>query len=506
MDQDFVRDQNPTAIYHADREHGLPEYVKQAEFMEPHHLEDLHESAFADRVKKLHPIHNKVAALLSGVYLAGNGKNSGKVWDAVKSACTYWGVEDDLETLSSVFNIKSASSIEEAHEKWAVVVKWNEDETGQYYPLNDAEQIKESAMALDQDYNRDKMPVELFRMGALNIVKEAKALNIDARVLPRTVWEMGQDRTPNLDYADLMLHTRKEAGVNEEGMSIYQQCLDIAKEAGTDEAIENAVSLWRDLDEQHGLSYRKQAGAKNVPSPYECFYTGMTVEELEKTASEHIVLKGVMIPINDFIPPVCGNSYESISREFSKEAAEQVLEAVKPLTRAEDVSKVATEVSLGLAELEDWQQSRVLEIVHNWHDGLVEKSAMQVGMGSQTANPSQGFTANLKASPTTPTPVGHGSQMAPVGQNIPVQTQPNPQAPTPIGNGNQMAMPGQGVQVQTTPTLNPSPTPDVDWNAQFQKYHGTSFDPNSTMDRSKLERMQQLMAQHGELNPGLVYA
>lgn len=53
----------------------------------------------------------------------------------------------------------------------------------------------------------------------------------------------------------------------------------------------------------------------------------------------------------------------------------------------------------------------------------------------------------------------------------------------------------------------PTPSPAApDWNKEFKKYHDTSFNPNSTMDRGKLDKMKRIYKEHGKLSPSLVYA
>jgi hypothetical protein len=37
----------------------------------------------------------------------------------------------------------------------------------------------------------------------------------------------------------------------------------------------------------------------------------------------------------------------------------------------------------------------------------------------------------------------------------------------------------------------------VDPNALFRQYHGTAFDPNSSMDRGKMQGIQQMIAGNG---------
>lgn len=292
MDKDFVRDQNPTPIYFAFREEQLPEYIKEATSITPEDLSGLHESAFADRVNKLHPIHNKVAALLSGVYLTGHSENKGPVWDTVKKACEYYGVEKDLDKIESLFNretSKSASTIDTS-EDYAVQVQWSDTEVGSYYPIKSATEVAESAVNLDKDYFEGRMPHEVFQTAAVNIMKAASEKGVSSLAIPLPVQNAGEVRFPDLDFAELMLGTRKEAGVPEEGITIYKKALDIAKEAGTDEAASQAVSLWRDLDEQHDINYHTKIAGNIFPLLKSVFIEVYVRRKLKKQQTNTLCL------------------------------------------------------------------------------------------------------------------------------------------------------------------------------------------------------------------------
>lgn len=85
---------------------------------------------------------------------------------------------------------------------------------------------------------------------------------------------------------------------------------------------------------------------------------------------------------------------------------------------------------------------------------------------------------------------------------------------TPAGKGMQMTGPGSGfaagVPVVDKPSLAPLPTPAAsevpDLRKFFRKYHGTSYNPNSTMDQGKLKQMEEVYREHGKLSPALVYS
>lgn len=77
---------------------------------------------------------------------------------------------------------------------------------------------------------------------------------------------------------------------------------------------------------------------------------------------------------------------------------------------------------------------------------------------------------------------------------------------TPSGKDMQMTGPGSGfangVPVVDQGGLAPT-TPDL--TKLFRKYHGTSYNPNSSMDQGKLKQMEEVYREHGKLTPTLVY-
>jgi hypothetical protein len=86
---------------------------------------------------------------------------------------------------------------------------------------------------------------------------------------------------------------------------------------------------------------------------------------------------------------------------------------------------------------------------------------------------------------------------------------------TPAGAGMTMTGPGSGfaagvpVMDQGPQTsLPPQPTPaapEFDFESAFRKYHGTAYDPVSSMDQGKMQQMRDRFQQHGKLSPSLVY-
>jgi hypothetical protein len=75
-------------------------------------------------------------------------------------------------------------------------------------------------------------------------------------------------------------------------------------------------------------------------------------------------------------------------------------------------------------------------------------------------------------------------------------------ADTPSGQGMTMTGPGAGfgagvpvIDQGASPT--PSPVKDADLSKEFRKYHGTRFNPNSSMDKEKMKQLQEVYRQTG---------
>ena len=91
-----------------------------------------------------------------------------------------------------------------------------------------------------------------------------------------------------------------------------------------------------------------------------------------------------------------------------------------------------------------------------------------------------------------------GPQINPLQAGAPGMTLPGG---TQIGNPSGQPMPAMtlpgGTQINN-PSGNGAPQ-QADLRAQFAKYHRTAFDPNSAMDRQKLQHMMAAQAQGGSI-------
>ncbi len=95
----------------------------------------------------------------------------------------------------------------------------------------------------------------------------------------------------------------------------------------------------------------------------------------------------------------------------------------------------------------------------------------------------------------------HKRALAPAAKPTLLGDMPTLGSDTAAGKDMTMTGPGSGVAagvpVQSSPAF--------DFSKAFRKYHGTPFDPNSAMDKGKMEQLRALQAQYGTLSQSLVY-
>lgn len=358
MNKDFVTDQNPTPIFYADGHKGLPSYAMESEVLTADSLTGLNKCAFADQINRLHPLHTKAAALLSGIYVAGTLGVDSPEYAAIKQAAVAHGISDDLESYEGLFTEsteKSASSYDDA-DNFAITVEGlrGENSIDAFYPIANEAQLTKSAVEMVNDYQEGKLPVDWFKAASVATVKRAAELQVPDNALPVQVVRTGTPRLANFDNAEAMIETRKWAGVNDEGLEVYR---DVVKAAAADRAgdVDKYVDLWVDMDTQLGVKY-----SSYVPNPYDAFFAGEKVASVESFASNHLILEDVLVPAYAFNQL----SETAITRNFDKEAAAIILGAQDVLTKsAAEPNAVAGVVSNKLASLDVEDRKELLRVM-----------------------------------------------------------------------------------------------------------------------------------------------
>lgn len=307
------------AVRYAESQIGLPEYIKDASAPPDDALCDqMSDQCFLNPQDRVGPIFNKAAAWLSAVaYLSGT--RTADLDARLMKAAAVQEITEDVEKLIGVFESATKSASVAQHEPlYALRIDFEGQEgrgVENFYPINNYGEVLGSSAALMKDASERGLPLELVREAALNIHKAAREYGVNTRELHRTVEILGQERLPDVDHAVEIAETRKWAGVADEGIALYKEAAEAAR-GGSDEDVEDAISCWLELDKIHGVKY-----ARHILDPYQAFYSGETLEAVQKTASEVVVINDVLIPKAVFGLP----SEKQLRQNFSKESAERLI-------------------------------------------------------------------------------------------------------------------------------------------------------------------------------------
>lgn len=338
---DFVRDQNlsflPAVFPH------LPEWAKTAAVFELEEMENLDGSAFADPIRRIHPIHTKVAALMSGVYLAAHQvEEDAPEFVNVKRAAELFEISDDLDKVVAAMRdiaVKSASTtpVDESDvQRFALYVKAAEvgGEPVGYYPLTSASQVQDSARALANDFSAGKVPVVWFKDAAIATMKAANHFGLERGEVFGLVADTAEERVPDFTKAKESISMRKYAGVSEIGLGLYGEIIDSAKSASV--TLEQAADLIEQIDRHFGVKY---AGVQL--HPWHLLHGGPTVEALKRAAAHNVILASVMVPALE----LSKLDEKSVRMSMAKAAADQVMEVVKAAaTDAAKASQLAAQI------------------------------------------------------------------------------------------------------------------------------------------------------------------
>lgn len=349
---DFIKDQNPTALYEVGIKAGeaLPDYVKEAAMLQEEDVANLADSAFADRVNRLHPIHTKEATYMSAVYLAGAGLTSSEEFATVKRAAEFYGIDKDVEDAIALLEPtrKEASEAFVSTEKFALSFNMEEEDTWSAYPINSELEVTKAATEVVKDWVDEHIPTDWLRHAAINIVKRANELNISRNEIPDKIWNLGAERLVDFDNAESVAASRCLAGVAD--TSAY---LDAVKQAAAGSiSVEQAVDQWMLLDAQNSVSH------KRYTSPQEAFYSGASIADIEKLASSNVCISDVLVPVPVF-SKLASTNMNAVLMAFRPEVASTIINIAKELDSAEKVASASARVS----KLNETQRKELLNVL-----------------------------------------------------------------------------------------------------------------------------------------------
>jgi hypothetical protein len=318
---DFVKDQNPKPIYLADELVGLPEYVKTASQILPDDLVNLADVAFGVPSLREYPVHTKEATWLSAAYAMGSG-----AWHAdahleqtVRKAAALHEIEPDLQKLEDAFAAQNKQASAPTP-RFALSVDFG-DTAGlglqHFYEINDPYQITKAARDMVNDLSDGRLRIEFFQPAAVELIKAARSHDMDLGDIHMQVRCLGEERLPDFESALQVAELRKSAGVPEEAIELYKEA---ARGAQTEpEQIPRWLDLWLDMDATYGVKY-----SSHQPDPFQAFFAGDLLSDIDKAASEMVLINDVLIPAS-VLPAV---TEDAVRKNFRKEAADKLAQAI----------------------------------------------------------------------------------------------------------------------------------------------------------------------------------
>ena len=339
------------AVRYVESQLGLPDYIKSAATPPPASLNDeVSDQAFLDMANRQWPSFNKEAAWLSAVAYLSNPRNRDEQLDGrMLKLASVQGITEDVDKLIHLFDdaVKSASQVPE--KRYALIVDF-EGQGGRgvenFYPVNNYGEVLGSSAQLVKDASETGMPLELVRDAAVNLVKAAREYGVNVSELHRTVELLGTERMADVDHALAIADTREWAGVPPEGIALYKEAAEAVRD-GSPEELEDAIACWLELDKLHQVKY-----ARHILDPYQAFFSGEKISEIEKMASEVVLVGDVMIPKSVFGLP----SETQLRQSFSKESAEKIMGLQKT------ASVNAADASRGMQDFNDDERRELLRL------------------------------------------------------------------------------------------------------------------------------------------------
>lgn len=347
--QDFVTDNNPTAVFHADREIGIPDYVKSAEVITSESLEEYSAAGFADKVNRRFPVFSKAATWLSAAYFLGNKLDDAAVLGSIKAAAASFDMEDDMKQLEGLFSPLEKQASEPAV-KYALTTDFGGAfgrDVQNFYPIHDFGSVIGSSELMLKDAGEEALPLEFLRVAAVNLLKAADEHGVPVEELHPKLQKLGTLRMPNFAGPMHAMYERKKyAGLPEAELQEYKDITEGAEAEFAKQAFESMeetilsvdkwVDLWCELDREKNVKYA------TVTNPYEAFYQGITVAEFDKQAAENFFIGDIMVPtfeLNSLDDSDLDAKFSKSDASVIKEAKSRYRQGVTPIAGNGDASR-----------------------------------------------------------------------------------------------------------------------------------------------------------------------
>ena len=335
---DYTHTNNPRSLYLAKMAIPFPQWIKGSPVPTSGTLEKLASVAFADRDRRLLPLHDKEAAFFSSVdYFANVGSYPEVTFAYIKEACDHFGIGADVapyaEHFAGVFEKRAADEATvSAPSKFAVSTHLNGCDF-KLLPLNDAYEITKSAKDLVKMVDESRIHYLMFVDAAREVVKAATEASV-VHELPGLVVHVGTPRFEDLDKAANMIESRRPLVGGFEGA--FEAYTSAVKGAASGVITpEECMQKIAATDDVIGLRYNYNLRSR-VPLPHDIVFGGPSYPEVEKAASENVMVRGVAVPLLSAIRNI---QEIDINYHLSKEAAADMHKTEGAAALSHDVAK-----------------------------------------------------------------------------------------------------------------------------------------------------------------------
>lgn len=299
-----------------------PDYIAR----EPYTAEEvssLADNAFADPANRKFPIHEKAATFLSTVTYYGHCQPDNQLEVALEKAAAVHGITDHCVKVREILDgweKVAEEQEEETLEKFALSVNFGTDEQPDiknYLPIDSVVGVEDSSMELAKQAALNELPIEVTREAAKEILKAAKALDVDPSRIHESCRRIGGALAPDFEKAARLVEYRSHVpGMDETGIEIYR---DLVKGASANEdRLDDFIKLAIQTDINYGVKYDDLH-----LDPYQLFYSGDAVDDLKKMAAQTVTIDNVLVPRDIF----CRIPGASLEKNFDPGTVEKVASA-----------------------------------------------------------------------------------------------------------------------------------------------------------------------------------
>lgn len=299
LNTDYTHTNNPRSLYLAEMAIPFPQWVKGCPIPTVSGLVKLAAVAFADRERRLLPLHEKEAAFFSAVdYFANADGYPETTFGYIKEACDHFNIGADVapyaEHFAGVFEKRAADETPSAvGGRFAISTHLNARDY-KLLPLNDAYEITKSAKDLAKMVDEDRIHYIMFVDAAREVVKAAAEADV-THELPGLVAHVGTPRFEDLEKAANMIESRRPLVGGFDGA--FDAYTSAVKEAADGKITpEECMHKIAATDDIIGLRYNYNLRSR-VPLPHDIVFGGPSLPAVEKMAAANVMVRGVPVPL-----------------------------------------------------------------------------------------------------------------------------------------------------------------------------------------------------------------